>query len=171
MKRFWFIFFLLGFFACSTENDSGESEFEWNKDQSTELNKEIVKEEDLQIRLYLAHHAEWKMTKTGTGLRHFIYEKGSGKSAQVGMTAGVVIKVQLLNGTVCYQTKKDFLDEFIIDKSNVETGIQEAIKLMKEGDKVRLVIPTHLAHGITGDLDKIPPLSTLVVDMQLVKLK
>jgi FKBP-type peptidyl-prolyl cis-trans isomerase len=59
------------------------------------------------------------------------------------------------------------IDEFIVDKSNVETGVQEAIKLMKVGDRAKLIIPAHLAHGITGDMNKIPPISTLIVDLKL----
>jgi FKBP-type peptidyl-prolyl cis-trans isomerase len=33
-----------------------------------------------------------------------------------------------------------------------------------------LIVPTHLAHGLVGDFDKIPPLTTLVVNVELVGL-
>jgi FKBP-type peptidyl-prolyl cis-trans isomerase len=39
---------------------------------------------------------------------------------------------------------------------------------MKVGDKAKLIIPSHLGHGITGNMDKIPPLSTLIVDIELI---
>ena len=42
-------------------------------------------------------------------------------------------------------------------------------KLMAEGDRFMVIIPSHLAHGLVGDQDKIPPLSTLLVDVTLAE--
>jgi FKBP-type peptidyl-prolyl cis-trans isomerase len=42
---------------------------------------------------------------------------------------------------------------------------------MKMGDRAKLIIPSHLAHGLVGDLNKIPPLTTIVVDIHLIDLK
>ncbi|MFT5581995.1 MAG: FKBP-type peptidyl-prolyl cis-trans isomerase FkpA, partial [Psychromonas sp.] len=77
----------------------------------------------------------------------------------------------LLDGTDCYKTEENEIDEFKIDRSEVESGVQEAIKLMRIGDKMKLIIPSHLAHGLTGDMNKVPPLSPIVVDLHLVHLK
>jgi FKBP-type peptidyl-prolyl cis-trans isomerase len=62
------------------------------------------------------------------------------------------------------------MEEFVIDKSDIESGIQEGIKKMREGDRAKMIIPSHLAHGLVGDLDKIPPLSVIVVDIHLIGL-
>ena len=59
---------------------------------------------------------------------------------------------------------------FKIDKTDIESGVQEGIKKMKEGEKAVFIIPSHLAHGITGDNNKIPPITPLVVDVELLKL-
>jgi FKBP-type peptidyl-prolyl cis-trans isomerase len=53
----------------------------------------------------------------------------------------------------------------------VESGIHEGIKLMRVGEKSKLVFPSHLAHGLVGDLKDIPPLSPLVVDIELIELQ
>ena len=42
--------------------------------------------------------------------------------------------------------------------------------MMREGDKAKLIVPSHLAHGLVGDFDKIPPLTPIVVDIQLYKI-
>ena len=169
MKKWCFLSGLIFLFSCG-EEPVENNDINWSKKESTELNKELIEEEKIQIKLFLAHHSDWKVTETGTGLRYFIYAKGNGDRPQVGQRAYVTLKVELLDGTVCYATEKDMEDIFIVDKSDIETGIQEAIKLMQVGDKAKLIIPAHLGHGITGDLDKIPPISTLVVDIQLNKL-
>lgn len=143
---------------------------DWNTEKSTQMNKEFSAEEELEINLFLARKPEWKMTKTGTGLRYFIYENGEGETAQVDDYIDVEYSITLLDGTECYSTKKDEVEEFKVDKAQVESGIQEGVKLMREGDKAILIVPSHLAHGIVGDMSKIPPLSTLLVDISLVKI-
>jgi FKBP-type peptidyl-prolyl cis-trans isomerase len=75
-----------------------------------------------------------------------------------------------LDGTSCYKTNSDEFEEFVIDKSDIESGVQEGIKKMRVGDKAKLIIPSHLAHGLIGDMDKIPPLTVIVVDIHLIGL-
>jgi FKBP-type peptidyl-prolyl cis-trans isomerase len=110
------------------------------------------------------------MIKTGSGLQYYIYEKGIGDTAVAGVIAQVETEVSLLDGTQCYKTAKDEIEEFVIDKSDIESGVQEGIKKMRVGDKAKLIIPSHLAHGLTGDMEKIPPLSVIVVDIHLIGL-
>ena len=42
---------------------------------------------------------------------------------------------------------------------------------MSIGDQAKLILPSHLAHGLLGDLDKIPPQSILLIDIQLNTIK
>jgi FKBP-type peptidyl-prolyl cis-trans isomerase len=165
MKLFIIVF--LVFVSCS-ESKPEEKKVNFGKEESIALNHELIEEEELNIDIYLSHHASWKMIETGTGLQYFIYKNGEGKNPIPGMKVGVVMNVKLLDDQVCYETPNEMIDEFIVDKSNVESGIQEAIKLMKVGDRAKLIIPAHLGHGITGNMDKIPPLSTLIVDIELI---
>lgn len=142
----------------------------WTTEKSTKMNKQLSAEEELEINLFLARKPEWKTEKTGSGLRYFIYENGEGETAKPDDYVDIEYKITLLDGTECYATEKDEVEEFKVDKAQVETGIQEGVKFMREGDKAILIVPSHLAHGIVGDMSKIPPLSTLVVDISLVKI-
>lgn len=171
-SKFALITILLFLFSCSgNESEEESKEIKWTKDNSTQLNKDLAVEEELRIRMYLLDRKTWKTKKTGSGLRYYIYQEGSGKKAEAGMTAEVKYKISLLDGTLCYQTDSLTSESFRIDRSEVETGVQEGIKKMKIGDKAKLIIPSHLAHGLTGDLDKIPPLNTLIIDIELISLK
>ena len=162
-----YVLLSLVFVSCN-QSQVEDKKVDFGKEESIALNQELVEEEEINIDIYLSHNASWKMTKTGTGLRYFIYKNGTGMTPVPGMKVGVIMNVKLLNDTVCYETPKDMIDEFIVDKSNVESGVQEAIKLMHVGDRAKLIIPAHLAHGITGNSDKIPPISTLIVDIELI---
>jgi FKBP-type peptidyl-prolyl cis-trans isomerase len=101
-----------------------------------------------------------------------IYKKGVGDSlAKTGQYVNVRVKMELLNGTMCYETPKDETENFVLEKSEKESGIHEALRLMKKGDKAKLILPSYLGHGLLGDQDKIPPQSILYIDLELVDLK
>lgn len=163
---FLFPFSLFLLFSCS-EEPKEEKPIKWSNKQSTDLHKTIAAEEEIDIKLFLAQHGAWKMTKTGSGLQYYIYEKGNGAQPKDGDIAEIEFTITLLDGTECYKTAADEVEEFVVDHSEIESGIQEGVKLLHKGDKVKFIIPSHLAHGLVGDMNKIPPLTPIVVDFYL----
>jgi len=158
--------------SCNQSNRPVEQE---NKSTDVEeslvkINKKLVKSEDEQIEDFLARYG-WEMSKTGTGLRYLIYELGSGIKAEKGKIAKVDFTISLLNGEVCYTSNPDGPKEFKIGQGGVESGLEEGILLLKEGDRAKFIIPSHLAFGLVGDLDKIPAKATVVYDLKLLELK
>lgn len=166
------LFFVLSFSFLTScgEEEPKKQPIEWDTEKSTKMNKDLAEEEKIEIKLFLAQHSDWKIEETGTGLQYYIYEEGTGEPAQVGQLAEVEMTIKLLDGKEVYKTASDEVEEFLIDKSEVESGVHEGIKKMKEGAKAKLIIPSHLAHGLIGDFNKIPPLSVLVVDIHLIAL-
>ncbi|MCB9359833.1 MAG: FKBP-type peptidyl-prolyl cis-trans isomerase [Flavobacteriales bacterium] len=165
------IFFL---FSCQSDkkgknsfNNLPEKEI---KEKLIEANKIAAQKESIQIDGYVARR-KWDVTKTGTGLRYLIYHEGKGEKAETGKIAVVKYKVSLIDGTVCYSTKEKGAEEFTIGKDNVESGLHEGITYMKVGDKAKIIIPSYLAHGLAGDLKKIPVRSTIIYDIELIALK
>ncbi len=63
-----------------------------------------------------------------------------------------------------------FLD-FVLEKSEKETGVHEALRYMKKGDRAKLILPSYLGHGLLGDRESIPPQSILYIDLELVEIK
>jgi len=174
MKQLIFFFVLSFLFFSCNEEEEQPKEVEWSKEQSTDLSKELAIQEELDIRFFLEMHKDWKMKKTGSGLQIYIYQEGdidTNFHPQSGHIAMVEYKITLLDGTVCDETKEDEYVDFKVDNSEIESGVQEAIKLLSLGDHAKLIIPSHLAHGLIGDLDKIPPLTTLVMDIHLIGVR
>ncbi len=165
-----FLFCLLIFCSCGEEEQQPKP-VQWDIQKSTEMNKELAVEESINIDLYFAQHENWEVKQTGTGLRYVILKKTDGAIPKPGMDAKTQYRISLLDGTEVYKTDPDELDIFRVDKSEMESGIHEGIKLMRVGEKAKLVFPSHLAHGLVGDLDKIPPLSPLVVDIELIEIE
>lgn len=168
---FYLIFFSLTLFSCRESKKEQEATGNtWNDSASVGFNKDRIQEEELQIKLFLSHHSEIQAQTTGTGLRYQIVKKSNGINVQPGDSVEVSLKISLLNGSICYQTDSSDIDLFLVDKSSIESGIQEGIKYMKEGEKAIFILPSNLAHGLLGDFEKIPPMSPIKVDVELIKV-
>ncbi|MFN5985025.1 MAG: FKBP-type peptidyl-prolyl cis-trans isomerase [Fluviicola sp.] len=157
-------------FSCG-EEEKPKTIPNWNQEKSTELHQNLSEQEDIDIQLYLANVEPSRIVESGSGLRYISVKPGSGRAILDQETAGVRYSVKLLDGKKCYETEKGRLDIFKVNHSDIESGILEGIRNMHIGEKARLVFPSHLAHGLLGDMDKIPPLSPLVVDIELVEIK
>ncbi|MBI2279246.1 MAG: FKBP-type peptidyl-prolyl cis-trans isomerase [Bacteroidetes bacterium] len=172
MKQLIFLYILLGLFSCQ-EDEKNDNTF-LNEQQVKEVlinaNKAAAEEESLQIDAYVKRR-NLDVIVTGTGLRYQIYKKGHGEKATIGKRAVVSYEVSLIDGTVCYSTKEFGPEEFKIGSDRVESGLHEAICYMSVGDKAKIIIPSHLAHGLMGDSKKIPIRSTIIYDIELIKLK
>jgi FKBP-type peptidyl-prolyl cis-trans isomerase len=159
--------------ACEEEPKPTKHAKDWSEAHSVSYNQEVNEREQIQIGLFLTHHPSYKPIVTESGLRYFIYQKGKSSEplAQAGQTASIVTTISLLDGTECYKTEEGYIEEIIIDRNDQESGLNEGLKYMKVGDKAKLILPSHLAHGLVGDREKIPPLAILVLDVELVALK
>ncbi len=129
----------------------------------------MVKDESKEIEDFIEHHS-WKMTSTGTGLRYEIYHHGNGKKAEEKKQVSIAFSVYLLDGTLCYPADETRPLTIILGHGEQTRGLEEAIMMMHEGDKARLVVPAHLAFGLQGDDNKIPGKSALYYDVTLLKV-
>ena len=172
LKQFLYFTLYLLFLSCGNDEVKRKkivdpSQF---KEQLVKVNKYEVEKETDEINQYIAHH-NWKMEKTGTGLRYFFLNKGKGKQAQSGDNVKVNYKISLLDGTECYSSEKDGAKEFKVEGEDIESGLHEAVLLMHVGDKAKFILPSYMAHGLHGDDASIPPLSSIIVDLELVEVK
>ncbi|MBQ7634377.1 MAG: FKBP-type peptidyl-prolyl cis-trans isomerase [Bacteroidaceae bacterium] len=104
-----------------------------------------------------------------SGLQYRIIERGQGVVATDTNTVEVHYEGKLIDGTVfdsSYQRGKPA--EF--KPTQVIKGWTEALQMMPEGSTWELCIPYNLAYGEQGNRD-IPPFSTLVFKVQVVKVK
>ena len=133
-----------------------------------EANKKALTRESVQIDTYIKEK-NLDVTLTKTGLRYAIYKNVEGENVIEKKEALVKYTVSLLDGTECYKTDKP--EFFTVGKDYVESGLHEGIQFMSVGDKALIIIPSHLGHGLAGDLKKIPIKSTIVYDIELLDVK
>ena len=140
------------------------------KDKLVKTNQYLVKAEEQNIKDFIARH-QYRMKETGSGLFYEVYEKGRGIKAEKGKVAILNYSIGLLNGKTIYRSEEEGVKEFLIGKGGVESGLEEGILLLHIGDHARIIIPSHLAFGLLGDLNKIPEKATIIYDLELVNLK
>ena len=169
------IFFTIAFgiISCSNKKDVSKPN-SLNQDQVAEklleANKAAIEVENKQIDK-LIDSLGWNMLKTTTGLRYEIIEKENGPKAETGKIARFEYEIRLLNGEIIYSSKQSGPKEFRIGSGGVESGLEEGMLLLHSGDKAKFVIPSFLAHGLSGDQDRIPPKATLIYTVKLIDLK
>ncbi len=171
---FFFLFSCpLFLISCRPEKKEQEKTNEdWGKEHSVDFNQEINEREQLEISAFLKHHHYLNMDTTSSGLRYMIYKKNGGVKVKSGNEVSVQLKIERLDGTLCYQTDTISGFELIkIGKSEVESGIQEGIKLMRVGEEAKFILPSYLGHGLLGDRYTIPPQAILYVDVKLLEIK
>ena len=139
------------------------------RDPLINANKMYVKKESDEIDQYVKFKG-WDMITTGTGIRYMIYKHGDGPLAKTGQMAKINYKVSLLDGTQCYSSDKNGPKQFMIGEDHIESGLHEAITYLHVGDKAMVILPSHLAFGLTGDNSKIPPRSSVLYDIELLSL-
>jgi FKBP-type peptidyl-prolyl cis-trans isomerase FkpA len=107
---------------------------------------------------------------TKTGLKYEDLKVGAGKEAKDGTSVDVHYTGWLTNGTK-FDSSKDRNEPFQLSlPGQVIAGWNEGIPGMKEGGVRKLVIPASLGYGEQGMGEAIPPGSTLVFEVELLKV-
>ncbi len=169
-----FLFFSLSLLVNCGGTDVARPNASLSKQELAEplinANIKVVRNESAQIDSYIERH-HLNMIQTGTGLRYVIYQKGSGIKAEQGKLATIKFKIFLMDGTLVYSSDKKGAEEFLIGQDQKESGLHEGIQFMHVGDKAKMILPPHLAHGLLGDENKIPSRAVILYDVELISLR
>lgn len=132
--------------------------------------KKMADENAKQGEAFLLNNAkQMDVITRPSGLQYKILQQGTGKSPTAKSKVTVNYEGRLLDGTVF---DSSFARNEAVDfqVSQVIQGWTEGLQLMKEGAKYRFFIPAKLAYGEIGAGDSIGPNSTLIFDVELLKV-
>ena len=104
-----------------------------------------------------------------SGLQYQILKNGSGQSPTAKSKVTVSYEGRLIDGTI-FDSSIARNQPVEFQASQVIQGWTEGLQLMKEGAKYRFFIPAKLAYGEIGSGDSIEPNSTLIFDIELLKI-
>jgi len=109
------------------------------------------------------------VVQTKSGLQYMVLKEGTGAKPEAEDTVIVNYVGTLLDGTE-FDSSAKHGGTAKLPLNTVIPGWAEGLQLMSEGSKFRLFVPSELAYGSRGAGKDILPNSTLIFDVELVKV-
>ena len=106
---------------------------------------------------------------TASGLQYTVDKEGTGKQPAATDKVQVHYEGKLINGEV-FDSSIARGEPVEFNLNQVISGWTEGLQLMKEGAEYTFYIPSELGYGAQG-MGPIPPNSTLIFKVQLIKVK
>ncbi|MBD5281311.1 MAG: FKBP-type peptidyl-prolyl cis-trans isomerase [Bacteroides sp.] len=106
---------------------------------------------------------------TPSGLQYVVEKEGEGAQPTAEDEVTVHYTGKLLDGTV-FDSSVNRGEPATFPLNRVIPGWTEGVQLMKEGAKYTFFIPSDLAYGPQGVQGVIPPHSTLIFEVELIKV-
>lgn len=156
---------LLSISACHSDNNFKNNQ---NPDSnaSTAQTNAITEQDEFLIK----NKTQPNVHTTASGLQYKINQEGTGKQPTASDFVTVQYEGRLTNGTVFDSTAMHGNQPISFPLNGVIAGWTEGLQLMKEGGDYTFYIPANLAYGENSPSSAIPPNSTLVFDVKLIKV-
>lgn len=151
--------------------------------ESKAAEDKLAAEETAHADKYIADK-KLKLITTASGLKYQIIQAGTKPKPVAGDTVyvdyvGRTLENKVFDSSYEAVAKAAGLQQpgrtyepisFVLGTQGIIPGWQEGIALLNEGTKATFVIPSKLAYGANAAGEDIPPYSTLVFDIDLVKV-
>ncbi len=114
-----------------------------------------------------------EVAPVANGIYHIVLSEGRGVSVDAGRVALLYYKGLFLNGRCFDSSFESQPFEYILGaEEQLMPGLVAGVRKMREGEKAKFIIPSHLAFGSAGSsTGMIPPFTTLVYEVELLKVQ
>ena len=110
-------------------------------------------------------------TTTTSGLKYKILVSTKNKKAVNGNNVKVHYTGKLMDGNIFDSSlRRNLPFEFKIGEGRVIRGWEEALQILRVGEKASFIIPSNLAYGPRGAGGVIPPNATLIFEIELLEI-
>jgi FKBP-type peptidyl-prolyl cis-trans isomerase len=153
-------------------------------DEKNAADAKVKASEAVDRDKYIADH-KLVVKATASGLKYVITQPALKPKPQLGDTVlvnyiGRTISDKVFDSSIQAEAQKAGLNQpgrnyeplqVILGTTPIISGWNEGLLLLNEGSKAKLIIPSNLGYGEQGAGEDIPPYSTLIFDVELVKVK
>lgn len=137
--------------------------------QLADINRQLVIKERERIESYIARKS-LDMKQTDSGLWYVVTRESSGDHPVEGDRVILDYSCSLLDGTLCYNSENNGYITLTIGRSEELTGLDEGVRLLREGSEALFILPSYLGYGLAGDRVKIPGMAVLVYQVRVVSV-
>ncbi len=166
-----FLITFILFQACNSASiEQNKSTSDSTGERLIKANKYLIDRDQTLIKAYITRHG-YKMKQTESGLFYQVLKEGHGQPVKPGNSVMVKYKLELPDGTLCYDSDSLGTKKFSVGSGTVEAGLDEGIQMLKQGDVACLILMPHLGYGLAGDNKRIPPRSILIYSIEVLVVK
>ncbi|MBT6377168.1 MAG: gliding motility-associated peptidyl-prolyl isomerase GldI [Flavobacterium sp.] len=134
--------------------------------------KEINKAEETKIKNYIKKDSLHSYISSPNGFWYRYIVKND--SDTIFPVKGDIVQVSYdlldLNDQIIYSKETNGIKEYVVDKEDFIPGLQAGIKLMKEGESMKFIIPSFNAFGVLGDEKKIGMNTSIISRITLINI-
>ncbi|WP_338409588.1 gliding motility-associated peptidyl-prolyl isomerase GldI [uncultured Flavobacterium sp.] len=125
--------------------------------ESIERNKILIAKEEQDINQFIKNDSLNEYISSPKGY-WFSYKTKVNEDTKVPLRGDVAYfdyEIKSLDGKLIYSKEQLKPQIYFIDKENILNGLRDGIKIMKKGEEILFLFPSHVAYGYHGDNDKI----------------
>ena len=126
--------------------------------ESAERNKILIAQEEAYIKKYIAQDSLNSYVTSKNGFWYFYNEKNDQENyfPKKGDTLTYELSMnKMVSGQAIYQKEELGIQQYIVEKQQVIPGLRFGLQLMKKGETVTFLFPSHIAYGYHGDNKRI----------------
>jgi len=134
--------------------------------------KEINKAEETKIKNYIKKDSlhSYISSPNGFWFRYIVKNESDTVSPVKGDIVQISYDLLDLNDQIIYSKETNGVKEYVVDKEDFIPGLQAGIKLMKEGESMKFIIPSFNAFGVLGDEKKIGMNTSIISRITLINI-
>lgn len=165
--KYIFFLFLLFLISCGNANQK-KPVSQPGENEMADLNRYLIQKDKERIINYI-ERKNLKMKESPTGMWYQIIENGAGNLFTDGSNVLMEYDCSLLDGTKCYSSATLGPKELIVGRSEMESGMNEGLRLLRPGAKAIFIFPPYMAYGLVGDRKMIPSRAVLVYNVNILQ--
>lgn len=141
--------------------------------QSIERNKKLNQNEESIIAAIIKKDtaADYIASTKGYWYAYLAKNETSSDTPDKGEIAYFDYEIKDLKGNLIYSQSELKPQKYVVDKQDILMGLRHGIKLMKKGETVRFLFPSHMAYGYHGDENKVGSNEPLMCTVTLNDIK
>jgi FKBP-type peptidyl-prolyl cis-trans isomerase len=167
LQGFLLMSMMLGYAGCR-EKPSNSPRI--TQEDLINMNRQLVNRDADEIKKYIKSKG-LKMKETQTGLWYSVDKEGKGDFAVKNDIITLKYELRLTDGTLCYSSDSLGLKKFVVGQGGVESGLEDAVLMLRRGSQATFILPPHLAHGLIGDDNKIPSRAILIYAVEVIDIE
>jgi gliding motility-associated peptidyl-prolyl isomerase len=173
MNRILIFFFISLFFSCgnSVPRKPILRKSSTEMKESVSFNKALNETEENAFKIYMKADSIHNYIASPKGFWYFYNNKSDRMDVpKFGDEVIYTYEVYDLNNHIIYSEEEVGQQVYVIDKQEIVEGLRNGLKLMKEGENITFLFPSHKMFGFSGDENKIGINQQLIYKVQLNKL-